>query len=155
MSMQGVRQESGFSYVEVLISVVLIGILLFPAMDALRIGIDSVDHQTRLQNQRERVQNIMETLMAESFNNLLTAAEDAGDAYTISDTYSEPSGTEDRVVVYLGLYDPTNTSDPLIVIDLDLDLDGNSFTGDSADMLWLKVAVENSQTIFLEALRLR
>lgn len=155
MNMQRVRQESGFSYVEVLISVVLIGILLFPAMDALRIGIESVDHQTRLQNQRERVQNIMETLMAESYNSLLAAAEAAGDASTISDTYSEASGTDDRVVVYLGLYDPTNTSDPLIVIDLDLDLDGNSFTGDSADMLWLKVAVENSQTIFLEALRLR
>ncbi len=150
------EQQAGFSYVEVLVSMVLIAIMLVPAMDALRSGIKSTEVQGNLSEQHDRLHDKMEFLMSESHNALVAAAEEAGDEQTISPTYSDASGTENRIVVYVALYNPTDSGDPfnLLGLDLDLDLDGNPYTGESSDMIWIKAALEQDQYA-IEALRLR
>ena len=60
------------------------------------------------------------------------AALAAGDA-TVPTSFSDSAGTNDRRLVYLSRYDGDNA-----------DADDDPFTGVDDDLIWVRVAIENS-----------
>lgn len=124
--------SNGFSYVEILVAMSLIAVALIPAMNALRVGVTATTvHETRVVNHYEMVGR-MEQVLAEPFGLLNTAAGVAGDEKTPT-TYSDPSGSEPRLLVFLGRYDLDNA-----------DADDDPFTGADGGVLWVRVAVEGT-----------
>jgi hypothetical protein len=122
----------GFSYVEILVAISLIAVALVPAMNALRVGVSATTVQeTRVVNHYELVGR-MEQVLAEPFASLSTAAGVAGDENTPT-TYSDPGGSNPRILVFLGRYDIDNA-----------DADGDPFTGADGGVLWVRVAVEGT-----------
>ena len=123
---------SGFTYLEILIAVVLITASLVPAMESLSRstrGLSVIEQQAAEHN---ALRSAMERLLAEPFNLLNDAAVAAGGP-TILTSYSDDAGTENRALVYLSWYDGDNA-----------DSDDDGFTGTDANLLWLKVAIESS-----------
>lgn len=148
ISMQKQPQQ-GFSYVEVLIAMFIIAIAIVPAMEALQSGIKGAGVHQQSSKYHYALLGRMETMMAESYVNLLTAAQTAGSSTTAS-SYSDPSGQADRIVIYLSLYDAD--ADPFVIADPNNDADNNLYTGDTANLLWIKVQLENTAYSF-ESLR--
>jgi Tfp pilus assembly protein PilV len=135
------KQQQGFSYVEVLIASVLIAIALVPAMNALQTGMLSASvHQTLTRQYYLQVRK-MEELQAEPFIALLAAAKTAGN-YTTASTYSDAAGTTDRSLVYIALYDAD--ANPFTITDANKDGDNDPYTGDTANLLWIKVVTEGN-----------
>jgi prepilin-type N-terminal cleavage/methylation domain-containing protein len=150
-----VTHARGFSYVEVLVAMVLIAVAVPPAMRALHAGFDSVAAQERAAAQAWRAAGMMETLLAEPFASLRAAAA-AARSRTTPTEYSDPEGTPDRVLVYLSHYDPDDEDkdgNPFTIADPDADGDRDPYTGSTPHigMLWLRVEVEGT-TLALEAL---
>jgi type II secretory pathway pseudopilin PulG len=143
--------QTGFSYVEVLVAMFILAIAIVPAMEAIQIGIQGAGIHQQTTQQHYALLTRMETVMAEAYGNLLTAAETAGNNSTAS-SFSDPAGQNDRLIVYLSLYDAD--ANPFTVTDANTDGDNNIFTGDSADLLWIKVELENSSYAF-DSLRQR
>lgn len=133
--------QQGFSYVEVLIAVVILAVAMVPALDALRTGVQGADIHKTLARQHLAVNKRMEEVLANSFGNLLAAAKAAGNQTTPS-SYSDPNGQAERVVVYMALYDAD--ADPFTLVDSNADGDNDLYTGDTANLLWLKVQMENT-----------
>lgn len=122
----------GFSYVEILVAMSLIAVALVPAMNALRAGVSATTVQeTRVANHFALVGR-MEQVLAEPFAALNTAAGVAGDETTPT-SYSDPFGSDPRLLVYLGRYDIDNA-----------DADDDPFTGADGGILWVRVAVEGT-----------
>lgn len=145
------HKQHGFSYVEVLVAMFIIALAVAPAMNALQSGIQGAgihQHNTR---QYYALLSRMETMMAESYDSLLLAAEIAGNSTTAS-SFSDPSGQAERIVVNLALYD--GDADPFTITDANSDGDNNIYTGDTARLLWIEVKLENS-AYALESLRTR
>lgn len=129
-------KSSGFSYLEVLVATILIAIMLVPALDALKPGLEgSALHRQRVL-EHYALFGKMEEIKTEAFASLDTAATTAG-AATTSTGYSDvtPGGiTRD---VFIWRYD----------VD-DADGDGDVFTGGEADLLWISVSlVGGSQSL--------
>jgi len=123
---------SGLSYVEVLLAVVLLAVCLVPVLESLQPAVLGTSvSETHVQNQL-RMQSRFEEVMAESFSALEAAATAAGSP-TVATGYSDAPGTEDRLLVYIGAYDGDND-----------DGDDNPFSDTDADLLWVRVAMENS-----------
>jgi len=72
---------------------------------------------------------------------MLGAAQTAGNA-TIPGSFSDPAGQTDRVLVFLALYDAD--TDPFTLVDPNTDADGDIYTGETSNLLWLRVELENS-----------
>ncbi len=142
---------AGFSYVEVLIAIVLLAIILVPAMQAIQTGIKGTEMHALATDQHYALLGKMEEILAENYDSLLSAAETAG-SNTVASSYSDPAGTADRKRVYLALYDAD--ADPFVIQDANTDGDNNIYTGETADLLWIRVDQENSPYAF-ETLRLR
>jgi prepilin-type N-terminal cleavage/methylation domain-containing protein len=130
--------SAGFSYIEVLIAVAVIGVCLVPAMDALKTGIQSTDvHESTLVD-HYALQAKMEEVLAESFSSLAAASTAAGSLNSPT-SYSDPSPfitTDGRQIVrqvYIWPYDGDNA-----------DSDNDSFTGTDADLLHVKVQINDS-----------
>jgi len=131
--------QNGFSYLEVLIASLMVAIALVPAMNALQTGILSANiHQTLTTQYYLRLKKI-EELQAEPFINLLAAAKTATNATTAS-SYSDAAGSKNRSLVYLALYDAD--ANPFTIVDSNKDLDNDVYTGDTANLLWVKVLTE-------------
>ena len=141
--------QQGFSYIEVLVAMFIIAIALVPAMEALQSGIQGAGIHQQTTQQHYLLLSRMENLMATSYGDLLLAAETAGNATTPS-SYSDPAGQSERIIVYLSLYDAD--ADPFTIADPDTDADNNIYTGDTANLLWIKAQLENSAYEF-ESLR--
>jgi prepilin-type N-terminal cleavage/methylation domain-containing protein len=134
-------QQKGFSYVEVLVATALIAIALVPAMNALQTGILSADvHQTLTTEYYVRLKK-MEELQATPFSNLLAAAKVALNNTTAT-SYSDAAGTTNRSLVYIALYDAD--ANPFTITDSNKDVDNDVYTGDTANLLWVKVVTEGS-----------
>jgi prepilin-type N-terminal cleavage/methylation domain-containing protein len=134
-------QQKGFSYIEVLIATVLIAIALVPAMDALQTGILSANvHKTLTTEQYARLRKI-EELQVEPFTSLLNVAKLAA-SNLIATSYSDVPGTANRNLVYIALYDAD--ADPFTITDSNKDDDNDPYTGDTANLLWVKVITEGS-----------
>ena len=129
----------GFSYIEVLIAVAVLAVALVPAIEALNIsGQSSALYSARVA-QHHRLVARMETLLAASYSALAAEASTPGSP-TASAVYSDPGGTASRRLVYITAYDGDNA-----------DADNDPFTGTDANLLWLRVEIENS-VVGLEAL---
>jgi type II secretory pathway pseudopilin PulG len=127
---------AGFSYVEVLVSMVLIAIVLVPAMDALLPGIQGGGiHQTHSEDHYQLLAKIEETL-AEPFASLDAAAIAAGSPTTptsYSDVFTYPDGRQITRTIFLSRYDGDNA-----------DADDDPFTGADAGLLWLQGIIAGS-----------
>ncbi len=135
------KLQQGFSYVEVLIASVLIAVALVPALNALQTGMLSASvHQTLTSQYYLQVRK-MEELQAEPFIALLAAAKTAVN-YTTASIYSDAAGTADRSLVYIALYDAD--ANPFTITDANKDGDNDPYTGDTANLLWVKVVIEGN-----------
>ena len=134
-------RSNGFSYIEVLIATVVMAVALVPALEALQTGILSTDiQQSRAIQYYQRLQKMAE-LQAESYGNLLAAAKLAGNQTTAT-SYSDASGSSNRRLVYIALYDADTNS--FTISDPDTDGDSDPYTGSSSNLLWLQVVTEGS-----------
>jgi Tfp pilus assembly protein PilV len=139
--MSNFNYQQGFSYVEVLIASVLIAIALVPAMNALQTGMLSASVHETLTRQYYLQIRKMEELQSEPFIALLAAAKTAAN-YTTATSYSDAAGTADRRLVYIALYDAD--TNPFTITDANKDGDNDPYTGNTANLLWIKVMIEGN-----------
>lgn len=130
--MSGQRRQSGLTLVEVLVTVVLLGILLVPAMRALQTGIVGADVHANVTAHHYRLTSRLEEILVEPFVDLSDAAIAAGSPTTPS-SYSEAAGSPGRLTVFLSFYDGDNA-----------DADNDPFTGTDSDLLWIRIDIEDS-----------
>lgn len=145
------RQSQGFSFVEVLVAILLIAITIVPAMEAIQAGIKGAEVHKSASTQHYKLQSQMEEMLAKSYGNLLSAAQTAG-SNSVPASYSDAAGSTDRVIVYLALYDAD--ADPFVIADPNTDGDNNIYTGSTSDLLWIRVELEKSAYAY-ETLRVR
>lgn len=126
------RFETGLTLVEVLVTLVLLGIVVVPAIRALQTGIVGTGVHSDLATEHVRLSSRLEELLAEPFVSLQQAALDAGGP-GVASSYSEAGGSPSRLLVYLGFYDGDNA-----------DADGDPFTGTEPDLLWIRVEAEGT-----------
>ena len=125
--------ERGFSYAEVLISVVLIAVALVPAMEALTPAIQGVTVQETAVTEHYHLKAKLEETLALPFDELSQEAEILGDPAVFSAVYSDLPAAENRRLVYLAHIDADNA-----------DADDNAFTGIETDLRWIRVAISGS-----------
>lgn len=123
------HRQAGFSYLEVLLSLVLLGTLLVPALEALRDAMAGPRVQAELVEEQLRLASGLEKVLALPYSNLLARAGDA----QVPSALSEPATVPGRLLVYVSRYDST-----------DADGDGDPFSGGSEDLLWVAVSGENT-----------
>ncbi len=123
--------ERGSAYVEVLVAVIVLMVCLVPALDALQTGIGSSNVSEDIVKHKHKLREHMNTLLVESFSVLDAEALVTGGPTVASPLFSEPSGSPDRVLVYLHRYDGDNA-----------DADNDPDTGGDAGLLMLRVMVE-------------
>lgn len=129
--------QRGFSYVEVLVAVLVLAICLPPALDALSTATRGAgNHETSIAR-RYFVSGRLEQVLAEAPASLDAAALTAGSPTTPT-SYSDAPGMPDRRLVFLARYDLDNA-----------DADNDPFTGGDPGLIWVRVAIEN-QRIALE-----
>jgi Tfp pilus assembly protein PilV len=99
--------QRGFSYVEVLLSVVLLTVLLVPALEALQTGITD-GHGYSLASRQLKLKAKMEEVAAKPFATLYSQTYLPGGNTTnsVSAALSDPTGTPERRAVQLYRYDP-------------------------------------------------
>lgn len=131
------KRMAGFTFVEVLVAIVLITLALVPAIDALQPAtLGSGIHRSHTA-QHYHLTAKLEELLAEPFNALDTEAQLINDPTVVSSFYSDATTEPVRRLVYLSRYDADNA-----------DGDNNFFTGKDADLIWLRVEIEGTrQTI--------
>lgn len=135
-------RQSGLTLVEVLVTIVLLAIVLVPAMNALRTGVVGSEVHGNVAESHYRLTSRLEELLAESFDDLSTAAIAAGSP-TSPTTYSDAAGPANRLLVYLSPYDGDNA-----------DADDDPFSGTDADLLWIRVEIDGS-VLSLQTVRAR
>jgi type II secretory pathway pseudopilin PulG len=120
--------QRGFSYVEILVSVVLVALALVPALEGLRAGTRSSHAADDAAADQRALRAKLEEVMAEPVARLDAAAQAAGGPATAS-AYSDgvTPGIRQRLV-FLSRYDGDN-----------LDGDGDGFTGTDAGLIWIEV----------------
>ena len=126
------QHQSGWSYVEVLVSMIILGTALVPAIDALRVSYVGISASESLFFWEQAAASRLESVLSEPYASLESAATAAGNESTPTG-FSDIAGTTDRVLVYLSAYDAD-----------DADGDGNPFTGTDAGVLWVNVTIEDT-----------
>jgi len=124
---------AGFSYVEVLIAVVLIVIALVPAMDALIPGIAGSGIHETLAEDHYQLTGKLELVLTEPFGQLNSAANAAGSPTTptsYSDVYGYADCRQITCNVFIARYDGDNA-----------DTDNDPFTGTDDGLLWVQVRI--------------
>jgi Tfp pilus assembly protein PilV len=101
-----VNAQRGFSYVEVLLSVVLLAVLLVPALEALQTAVAG-NQNAALVVRDLALQDKMERVLSRPFADLYTQTYAPGGNTTtsVSDALSDPVGTPKRRNVVLYRYD--------------------------------------------------
>ena len=133
---KSIIKQSGITYVEVLVSVVLIAVLLVPAIEGLTPGIQASSINQFNTQAHYILLGKLEMLHTESFNTLDSAATNAG-SFTTPTSYSDTSGNSIDHYVYIWRYDVDNA-----------DADNDVFTGGEEDLLWLRVALTDDSKSF-------
>ncbi len=130
------RQQVGLSYAEALVAVAVMAAALVPALDSLQTVFAGVVVHEQLRGRQQQIANRMEMLVAEPFSSLDQAAQAAG-SETVASSRSDPVGP-DRVLVFLSRYDGDNA-----------DVDDDPFSGTDKDLIWMRVAVEDTPHEFI------
>lgn len=122
---------SGIVYIEILIAALLAVVVLVPALNAMKPGIDGAAiHQNRLADHYQ-LAGKLEDVLARSFFDIDTVATAAGgrtNPSSYSDIVSYPDGRQLTRNVFLSRYDTDNA-----------DGDDDPFTGIDAGLLWVRV----------------
>ena len=124
---------AGFSYVEVLIAVVVIVIALVPALDALIPGVAGSGIHESIAEDHYKLNGKLEQVLVEPFGQLRKAANAAGGPTiptTFSDIYIYANGRQINRDVFIARYDADNA-----------DADDDPFTGTDDGLLWVRVAI--------------
>lgn len=123
--------QSGFSYAEVLLSVVLLGILLVPALQALNTAISG--STGNLSARQLALRSKTEEVLSRPFSALDAETQPPGTNTTtsVSATFSDAAGATDRRVVVLYRYDAaTNALSPtdkgLLYVSVYYEADGSA-----------------------------
>ena len=124
------NREQGFTYVEVIVAVLLMSLALVPALNAIRQSTAVSKGQQSLIANTYAVFSKMEYILAQPYESLSLAAIAAGGA-TNPSSYSDPVATPGRRLVFLALYDGDNA-----------DGDNQPLTGGDPGLLWVKVELE-------------
>jgi type II secretory pathway pseudopilin PulG len=124
------NREQGFTYMEVIVAVMLMSLALIPALNAIRQSTAVSKGQQSLIANTYAVFSKMEYILAQPYESLSQAAIAAGGAINPS-SYSDPVATPGRRLVFLALYDGDND-----------DSDNNPLTGGDPGLLWVKVELE-------------
>lgn len=113
-------RQDGVSYVEVLVALLIFGVCLGPALNALSASVIAAPAVSDSSRALFCVKSQMEKVMAEPYSQLLKAAEAAG-TLTTATTYSmaADSACPERRV-YIARYDPTNASNAFVSTDTGL-----------------------------------
>jgi hypothetical protein len=135
-----------------LVAALVIALSLPPAMQALRIGLDSAEVQARSLPLGESAAGTLESVLAEPFATLRAEAASAR-TRTTPTSYSDPAGASDRRLVYLSFYDALDgdgDGNPFTILDPDADGDANPYTGGTPHigLLWVRVQVEGTAIAF-------
>lgn len=103
--------ERGFSYTEVLVSVVLLAVLLVPALEALQSGIAG-SQGASLSTRQLMLRDKMERVLAKPFAELYAETYRPGGntASSVSTAFSDPAGTPGRRNVVLYRHDASTGS---------------------------------------------
>lgn len=113
--------HAGLTYIEVLVSTVIVASALVPTLDALRTGASAGEVHRQHLVDRQRLLSRMEEVLANRFATLDQAAGSTGNNPAVpSPTYSDPAGAANRIVVVLYRYDGTNattTNSGLVRVD--------------------------------------
>ncbi len=123
----------GFSYVEVLVTIVLIALVLVPTINALVGGIRGSGIHAQRAEDHYRITAKLEEVLAKPFDDLQQAADAAGGPGVFVAAYSDSAGDGQRRLVYLARYDGDNA-----------DADNDPFSGVDDDLLWVRVQIENT-----------
>lgn len=127
------NRQSGLTYVEILIAMLVLVVALVPAMDAVRnavIGTSAVEEYVVSQRQ---IASRLEDVLAQTFGTLDDAAVAAGGP-GVPTTLSDPVATPGRLLVFIAAYDGDNA-----------DADDDPFTGTDDGILWVRVAMEDRE----------
>jgi type II secretory pathway component PulJ len=124
--------QTGFSYAEALLAVVILGVALAPALQMLATAFTGAAVSEGIVQAQQQLVTRMDNTLAQPFTALDAAAQAAGNQTTPS-SYSDPSGGANRVLVFLSRYDGDNA-----------DGNGNAFDGTDAGLVWVRVAIENT-----------
>ena len=102
--------QRGFSYAEVLLSVILLAILLVPAMQALNSAISG--GSSGVTAKQLNLRNKMEEVLSKTYNKLYAETSLTGGNTTtsVSANYSDAAGATDRRVVVLYRYNTTTNA---------------------------------------------
>ena len=124
-------RQRGLSYLEVLISTLIITLALVPALDALYSGVQGAALLQQQVTAQSRLTAKMEQTLAQNFSELQAEADAIGYPNTAApEPWSDAAGSAQRRLVYLARYDGDNA-----------DGDNNAFTGTDAGLLWIKVTI--------------
>ena len=126
------HRQCGLTLVELLVTVVLLGILLVPTINALHTAIVGSAVHTDVATSHYRVRSRVEDLLGEPYTALESATIAAGGSGNPS-SYSETAGAPGRLVVFLSFYDGDNA-----------DEDDDPFTGTDPGLIWIRVAIEDT-----------
>src|SRR6266851_9705847 len=94
------RDERGFSYVEILLSVVLLTVLLVPALQALQSSVAG-GQSPSLAARQLTLRDKMEQMLAKPFADLYAKTYLEGNATSASASLSDPAGAPGRRMVVL------------------------------------------------------
>jgi type II secretory pathway pseudopilin PulG len=146
------RRQAGFSYLEVLVALLVIVLSLPPALQAMRIGLQSADVQAQALPLAQRAAGALETVLAQPFATLRTEAARVN-GRTVPTSYSDAAGTRDRMLVFLSYYDAGNSdgdNEPFTILDANSDGDANPYTGGTPyiGLLWVHVQIEGTAIAF-------
>lgn len=127
------RTMAGFSYVEVLVAVVLIAVGLVPAMEALQPGIAGTGINETHAEDHYQLMTRFEQVLVEPFGQLNSAANAAASPNTptaYSDVVTYANGRQITRNVFLARYDGDNA-----------DTDNDPFTDTDDGLLWVRVMI--------------
>lgn len=128
------KRMAGFTFVEVLVAIVLITVALIPTIDALQPAtLGSGIHRSHTA-QHYHLTAKLEELLAEPFGTLDDEALAINDPTVASTFYSDATTEPARRLVYLSRYDADNA-----------DGDSDFFTGKDAGLVWLRIEIAGTR----------
>ncbi len=124
-------QQSGLSYIEVLVASVILVLSIGPASLAIQTSADGASANRSLVQQKYRMLAKMEEVLSQPVSVLDAEAAATGGATASS--WSDNAGVADRLLVYLNPYDADNA-----------DGDDDTATGTDNNIVLVRVKLENS-----------
>ena len=123
------KRQSGLSYIEILVAMIIIGVSIVPVVSALRNSMMAAELDSLTTVRTFHLMAKMEEVLSQSFDTLSAQAIGTDSA----GPFSDDAGSENRRLVYISEYDGDNA-----------DADDAVFTGTDAGLLWIQVEIENS-----------